>query len=43
MVGSIVAAADDYTFDIPEGYQVADKDDVSVGMELEENHTVLVY
>ncbi len=44
-----VAAADDYesvgdyTFDIPDGYQVADKDDVSVGMELDENHTVLVY
>ncbi len=44
-----VAAADDYesvgdyTFDIPDGYQVVDKDDVSVGMELDENHTVLVY
>ena len=51
MVGSIgaIAAADDYesvgdyTFDIPDGYQVVDKDDVSVGMELDENHTVLVY
>ena len=44
-----IAAADDYesvgdyTFDIPDGYQVVDKDDVSVGMELDENHTVLVY
>lgn len=38
-----IAAADDYeslgdyTFDIPDGYQVVDKDDVSVGMELDEN------
>lgn len=44
-----IAAADDYeslgdyTFDIPDGYQVVDSDDVSVGMELDENHTVLVY
>ena len=47
-VGAIAAADDyesvgDYTFDIPDGYQVVDKDDVSVGMELDENHTVLVY
>ena len=47
-VGAIAAADDyesvgDYTFDIPDGYQVGDKDDVSVGMELDENHTVLVY
>lgn len=32
----------DYTFDIPDGYQVTDKDEGSVGMELDENHTVLV-
>lgn len=51
LAGSMIAiaAADDYeplgdyTFDIPDGYQVVDKDDVSVGMELDENHTVLVY
>jgi hypothetical protein len=47
-IGAIAAADDyesvgDYTFDIPDGYQVVDKDDVSVGMELDENHTVLVY
>ena len=47
-VGAIAAADDyesvgDYTFDIPDGYQVIDKDNVSVGMELDEDHTVLVY
>ena len=51
MVGSIAAAAaaddyeslGDYTFDIPDGYQVVDKDNEVVTMEADENHSVVVY
>ena len=51
MVGSIaaVAAADDYeslgdyTFDIPDGYQVTDKDNEMVIMETDEDHPIVVY
>ena len=51
MVGSIAAAAaaddyeslGDYTFDIPDGYQVVDKDNEAVTMEADENHSVVVY
>ena len=44
-----VAAADDYeslgdyTFDIPDGYQLVDKTDNMVSMEADENHSVVVY
>ena len=51
MVGSIAAAvaADDYeslgdyTFDIPDGYQVVDKDNEMVTMQTDEDHSVIVY
>ena len=51
MVGSIAAigAADDYeslgdyTFDIPDGYQVVDKDNEMVTMQADEDHSVIVY
>ena len=51
MVGSIAAvgAAEDYeslgdyTFDIPDGYQVVDKDNEMVAMEADENHSLIVY
>ena len=44
-----IAAADDYeslgdyTFDIPDGYQVADKTDEMLTMQADDNHSVLVY
>lgn len=50
LIGSAaaVAAADDYeslgdyTFDIPDGYQVADKDDSTLAMEADDDHSVIV-
>ena len=50
LIGSVaaVAAADDYeslgdyTFDIPDGYQVEDKDDGSLAMQADEDHSVIV-
>ena len=44
-----IAAADDYeslgdyTFDIPDGYQVTDKDNEMVIMEVDEDHPIVVY
>lgn len=44
-----IAAADDYeslgdyTFDIPDGYQVVDKTDEMVTMQADDNHSVIVY
>ena len=44
-----IAAADDYeslgdyTFDIPDGYQVADKTDEMLTMQADDNHSVMVY
>ena len=44
-----IAAADDYaslgdyTFDIPDGYQVADKADNMLTMQADDNHSVIVY
>ena len=51
MVGSIAAAAaaddyeslGDYTFDIPDGYHVVDKDNEMVTMQIDEDHSVIVY
>ena len=44
-----IAAADDYeslgdyTFDIPDGYQVTDKTDEMVTMQVDEDHPIIVY
>lgn len=44
-----IAAADDYeslgdyTFDIPDGYQVIDKTDEMVTMQVDEDHPIIVY
>ncbi|WP_325192824.1 hypothetical protein [Methanobrevibacter ruminantium] len=44
-----IAAADDYeplgdyTFDIPDGYQVTDKTDEMVIMQVDEDHPIIVY
>lgn len=51
LLGSIAAVAaqddyeslGDYTFDIPDGYQVADKDDSMLSMQADDDHTVIVY
>ena len=51
LVGSMtaIAAADDYeslgdyTFDIPDGYQVTDKTDEMVTMQVDEDHPIIVY
>lgn len=51
MVGSMTAVAaeddyaslGDYTFDIPEGYQIVDEADNMMSFEADENHTVIVY
>ena len=51
LAGSITAiAADDnyaslgdYTFDIPDGYQIIDENDNSVTMQQDDNHSVIVY
>ena len=51
LAGSIAAAAaaddyaslGDYTFDIPDGFNVTDEADDVVDMELDENHTIVVY
>ena len=51
VAGSITAiAADDnyaslgdYTFDIPDGYQIIDENDNSVTMQQDDNHSVIVY
>ena len=44
-----IAAADDYesvgdyTFDIPDGYQVMDKDNEMVTMQVDDDHSIVVY
>ena len=48
MVAGVAAADDyeslgDYTFDIPDGYQVVDKDNEMVTMQRDEDHSVIVY
>ena len=48
MVAGVAAADDyeslgDYTFDIPDGYQVVDKDNEMVTMQADEDHSVIVY
>ena len=48
MVAGVAAADDyeslgDYTFDIPDGYQVVDKDNEMVTMQTDEDHSVIVY
>lgn len=47
-IGAIAAADDyesigDYTFDIPDGYNLTDKTNASVAMEADGNRTIMVY
>lgn len=51
VVGSIAAASadedysslGDYTFDIPEGYQIVDESDNMLNMEADDDHAIIVY